>query len=189
MSYAIIRPPFPLKFREMSKKDLVTYRDWFHAVMPERLQELTRAVNSTPEFEGWRADYTPASLDLLGEWFRRQVETRPRSAAELEKIRASLTFPIDIPNEELTERSFSLAADVGMYFGQVIIQNLPGTGWDQALKNRKMVDYGQPVIVGFGPMSLNPVGIAVTLAYGFAAKAQPGGRLRALFDVWSSKRA
>jgi hypothetical protein len=189
MSYSIIQPPFALKFREMAKKDLVAYRDWFHAVMPERLEELSKVVRSTPGFEGWQPDYTPASLNSLGEWFRGQVEMRARTAAEVGEIRARLTFPIEVPNEELTDRSFSLAADVGMYFGQVIIQNLPGTRWDQALKNPKMADYGQPVIVGFGPVSLNPVRIAVTLAYALAAKEQTGERLRALFEVWSTKRA
>jgi len=50
------------------------------------------------------------------------------------------------------------------------------------------VDYGQPVIVGFGPVFLNPVRIVVTLAYAFEAKEQTGERLRALFDIWSEKR-
>ena len=55
-----------------------------------------------------------------------------------------------------------------MYFGQVIIKNLPGTGWDQPLKNKKLADYGQPVIAGFGTVSLNPVRVMVTTAYGIA---------------------
>jgi hypothetical protein len=79
--------------------------------------------------------------------------------------------------------------DVGMYFGQTIVKNLPGTRWDQPVKNSKFADYGQPVIMGFGTVPLNPVRIAVTLAYAFAAKEQTGDRLRALFDVWSKKRA
>jgi hypothetical protein len=38
-------------------------------------------------------------------------------------------------------------------------------------------------------MHLNPVRIAVTLAYAFADKEQPGNRLRALYDIWTSMRA
>jgi hypothetical protein len=107
----------------------------------------------------------------------------------MDEIKSRLTFSIDVPTEELTNRTFSLAMDIGMYFGQVILQNLPGTRWDQPLKNPKFADYGQPVIIGFGRVPLNPVRIAVTLAYAFAAKEQSGERLHALFDVWSKKRA
>jgi hypothetical protein len=79
--------------------------------------------------------------------------------------------------------------DIGMYFGQVVLKNLAGTRWDQSPKNPRFVDYGQPVIMGFGIVSLNPVRIAVTLAYAFAAQERLGERLRELFDVWSEKRA
>lgn len=188
MTYSIIQAPFDLKFREMSKKDLLAYRDWFHSVMPERTAEMAKAVKGTPGFEKWNPHFTPDSLGPLGNWFRREVETRKRTDLEMGEIKSRLAFPMDVPNEQLTNKTFSLAMDIGMYFGQVIIKNLPGTRWDQPVKNPKFADYGQPVIMGFGTVPLNPVRIAVTLAYAFAAKEQSGDRLRALFDVWSEKR-
>lgn len=188
LSYAIIQPPFTLRFREMSKNELEGYRSWFHETMPERIAELSQAVRSTPGFEDWQPDETPESLEQLGDWFLGQVETRKRTEDEAREIQGRLIFPVDIPDEELTNRSFSLAMDIGMYFGRVVLKNLPGTRWDQPLKNKKFADYGQPVIMGFGTVPLNPVRIAVTLAYAFAAKEQPGKRLRELYDVWSKKR-
>jgi len=188
MSYSIIQPPFELKFREMSKRELGAYREWFHSVMPQRTAELAEAVRGTPGFDGWIPDLTPDWLSLLCEWYRREAETRQRTDAEMGKIKSRLTFPIDVPNQELTNRTFSLAMDVGMYFGQVIMKNVPGTRWDQPTKNPKFADHGQPVILGFGTVPLNPVRIAVTLAYAFAAKEQTGYRLRVLFDVWSRKQ-
>ena len=121
MSYAIIQPPFPLQFRERSKKELETYRIWFHQVTPERIAELTKAVKRTACYESWAPSARPESLDLLGRWFETQVETRKKTAEEIEEIRAKLTFPIDIPEEDLTNKTFSLAMDIGMYFGQVIL--------------------------------------------------------------------
>jgi len=171
----------------MSKKEFVAYREWFHAVMPERTAELTNEVKSTAGFENWEANFTIDSLGPLGEWFRLGVETRKRTDAEMSEIKSRLTFPIDIPAEELTDRTFSLAMDIGMYFGQVIIKNLPGTRWDQPLKSPRLADYGHPVIMGFGKMILNPIRIAVTLAYAFAYKERSGARLRELFDIWSKK--
>jgi hypothetical protein len=97
--------------------------------------------------------------------FEGQVETRKKTADEIEETRSKLTFPIDIPKEELTNKSFSLAMDIGMYFGQVVLKNLPGTRWDQPLRNKKFADYGQPVILGFGKVPLNPVRVMVTTAY------------------------
>lgn len=186
MTYAIIQPPFPLEFREKSKKDLETYRTWFHQVSSERIAELTRAVKSTPGYEGWEPSASPESLDALGQWFEGQVETRKKTADEIEETRAKLTFPIDIPEEELTERTFSLAIDIGMYFGQVILKNLPGTRWDQPLKNKKFADYGQPVIMGFGTVPLNPVRVMVMTAYGISRKKP--ARLRELYDTWAKMK-
>ena len=44
MSYSIIQPPFTLKFREMSRKELKDYKAWFHEVTPERIAELKDEV-------------------------------------------------------------------------------------------------------------------------------------------------
>lgn len=170
----------------MPKKELETYRAWFHEVMPERIAELTKAVKSTSGFESWEADETAGSLEKLGEWFERQVESRRNTQEEMNEIQSKLTFPIDIPEEGLTNRSFSLAMDIGMYFGRVVLKNLSGTRWDQPLKNKNFADYGQLVIMGFGTVPLNPVRVLVMTAYGISRK-QPA-RLRDLYEVWSKKR-
>ena len=51
MSYPIIQPPFTLVFREMSKKELKDYKEWFHKIMPERILILASVVRSTPGYE------------------------------------------------------------------------------------------------------------------------------------------
>jgi hypothetical protein len=186
MTYAIIQPPFTLQFRGMSKKDLQAYGAWFHQVTPERIAELTKTVKGTPGYEGWEPNAAPDSLEVLDRWFEGQVETRKKNTDEIEETRSKLTFPIDIPEEELTNKSFSLAMDIGMYFAQVILKNLPGTRWDQPLRNKRDADYGQPVIMGFGTVPLNPVSIAVTTAY--AISRHKAARLRELYDIWAKMR-
>jgi hypothetical protein len=158
-------------------------------VMPERLAELTRAVTSTSGFEDWKPDLRPDSLGPLGEWFLGEVETRKRTTEELGEIKDRASFPIDVPDEELTNQTFSLAMDIGMYLGRVVLENVPGTSWDQPVKSPKLVDHGQPVIKGAGKVPLNPVRITVTLAYGLAAKKETGGGLRTIYDIWSKKLA
>jgi len=148
--------------------------------------ELTKAVKSTPGHETWDPNLPPESLAPLGRWFEGQVETRKKTAGEIEETRAKLTFPIDIPETQLTNRTFSLAMDIGMYFSQVVLKNLPGTRWDQVLKNKRDSNYGQPVIMGFGKVPLNPVRVLVTTAYLIADRSP--AQLGDLFDTWSKRR-
>lgn len=184
MAYAKIQPPFTLKFREMPKKELKSYFVWFQNIMPQRLEELTNAVKQTPGFDTWRADFTPASLGRLGEWFAEQVETRPRTDDETREIRGRSSISMEIPEEELTNRTFSLAIDIGMYFSQVFLKNYPVLRWEQQFGNKRDADYGQPVLVGFGPVPLNPVRLLVTVAYGVVGGRKSGKSLRELYDIW-----
>lgn len=185
MTYAIIQPPFTRPFREMSKKELREYFAWFQAILPERLTVLTGAVHLTAGFEDWNADFTPASLDQLGHWHAAQVEARPRTQQEIQEIENRQSFPIEIPGDELTTRTFSLAMDVGMYLSQVFLQAHPSLRWDQPFGGKKSIDYGQPVLIGFGAVPFNPVRMLVTLSYGVLSKHRDGKSLRELYDVWA----
>ncbi len=187
MPYATIQPPFTLKFREMSKQELKDYFRWFFDVLPERTRELAEAVRQTPGFETWQPDLTPASLDTLGNWFATQAETRQRTQEERQEIASRSAYPIEIPNEELANRTFSLAMDVGMYLSQVLVKEYRSLRWEQPLNDKIFADYGQPVLVGFGSVPLNPVRIVTTLAYGLVSKKQSGKRLRELHDYWSKQ--
>jgi hypothetical protein len=183
MIYAIIEPPFTLQFRQMSKSELKAYYAWFMEVLQERVAQLLEAVHET--VPTWRADCSPGSLDALGDWFVSQVQVRPRTGDEIADLRSKLALPIEIPGEELTNRTLSLAMDIGMYFGKVVLASLPHTKWDQPLKNEKFADYGQPVIMGFGSVPLNPVRISISFAYGIARAERGGGRLRELYNTWA----
>jgi len=185
MSYNLIQPPFSLKFREMSKKELSDYFLWLQNIIPQRLCELAKAAEETPGFETWVPKFTPASLEQLGEWFATQVDIRPRSEQEIQDIAGKSPHPMEIANKELTNRTFSLAMDVGIYLSQVFLKNHPQLRWEQPLSSKKFVDYGQPVLVEFGPAPLNPVRMVVTLAYGIAAKTKTGADLRKIYDIWS----
>ena len=185
MPYSTIQPPFTLNLREMPKGELKRYFQWFMDVLPQRVDELAEAVRQTPGFETWQPDRTPASLDALGQWFAGQVETRNRTKEELEKIQSRQVLPMDIPNQELTNQTFSLAMDIGMYLSQVLLKNCPSLKWEQPLGNKRFVDYGQPSLAGFGRVTLNPVGIVVTFAYGLISKKRTGEGLREIFVIWS----
>jgi hypothetical protein len=99
----------------MSRVELREYNSWFHSMIPHRIAELRRALRSSPGFEAWNSDYTPASLEQLGAWFQGQVTTRRRTPEEIDEIRTRLVFSITLSDVELTNQTLSLAMDVGMY--------------------------------------------------------------------------
>lgn len=175
-TYILIRPPFTLRFDEMSKEELINYNSWFHGIMQERTEVLTNAVRTTSGYEDWNASFSPDSLEYLGQWFEKQVSTRPKTQAEIQPIAPHETH-------ELDDRTFSICMDVGMYFAQVILRNLTGTTWAHPLKNKKFADYGQPVVMGFGTIPLNPIRVIVMTAYGIA-RGKPAN-LKSLYDTWS----
>ncbi|MBI3447897.1 MAG: hypothetical protein HY049_03095 [Acidobacteria bacterium] len=183
MSYSTIQPPFTLKFREMSAKELKDYNAWFHEVLPGRLVELRDEVRRTPALASWEADGTAASIDALGHWLATQVQTRSRTQGEKDAITGAAPW-LDVPETELTNRSFSLAFDAGMCFGAAILRARPNARWEQELGKKRDAEYGQPVIVGLGATTLNPIRIAITLAYGIASGRRGGGRLREVYDYW-----
>jgi hypothetical protein len=116
MSYTLLRPPFSLDFSRMTKVELEDYYAWFQNIVPERIVELEAEVRQTrPD---WTADLTPVSLAILGTWLVQQVETRPRTPDEVARLRPQMITDIAVPTVELTDRTFSLCADVGMYFSQ-----------------------------------------------------------------------
>ena len=190
MRYSNIQPPFTLKFHEMPNEEVKAYGVWFHEIMPSRLAELAGAVQETSGFESWKPDLTPPSLERLGEWFARQVQTEPRTAEEIDEIERNLTFPIDIPSEDLTIRTFSLAMDIGMYLGEVVRVNIPRAKWEQLKKGSKRnVDYGHMLVVWPAtPVPMNPVQLIVTLAYGLADKTKDGSRLAKIYTFWTERK-
>ena len=188
INYKIIQPPIGFDFQKMTKKELKDYYNWYLEILPERLSVLIKAVNSTKGYEDWKPDYSPESLDNLGQWFFNHVEIRKSTKKEIDDIynNAPEWFQnVEIQDWDLTNRTFSLAIDIGMYLSQVFLRTYPQLKWNHYITGRKNdIDYGQPVLIKFSCDTFNPTQISVTLAYGFGDKTQTGNRLRELFDIW-----
>ena len=187
--YPIIAPPFTLEFREMSKKELKAYCNWFIDQIPLRVAILERTVKNTPGFEDWEMNYLPTSLDKLGEWFALQAEKRERTEDEIQEAYNKLSGPFKdihmISKWELTNKTYSIAIDIGMYVSQVFLKTFPSLEWQFTLKGRKdHIDYGQPVLAGFGKMAFNPPQIMIVLAHGLVNKKRNKYRLRELYETW-----
>lgn len=165
MNYRLIQPPFSLKFREMSKPELKEYYRWFFAIRHDRLAELTQAVVATPGYEGWEPNQSDESMLTLGSWFVGHVEGRPRTPLEIDEIESEFGHPMGDLGPELTNRTFSLAFDIGLFLSQILPLKFPELTWEQKLRSKNEYNYGEPVLKYGKYYSINPVGLVVARAY------------------------
>lgn len=186
MVYEIFTPQHSLNFSESPKAELVDYYESFLREVPDRLAMLYALVHETPGFLDWVMDFTPDSLLKLNEWYFTQIETEKRTEDEIAEIKSKQPFDHHTLDYDLTVRTLSVACDVGIYLGQVMLNSHPALRWEHWVKDKRFIDYGQPTIMAFkGGVPMNPVHIARVLAYGIAAGKRDGQRLRAIFEHWS----
>ena len=186
--YQMVKLPYPNKhFSEMTKKELDKYYEWFLEQIPRRISILEEYVTCTPGFDKWKANNLPESLDKLGDWFEKQVETRLRSEEEKQEQKAGLSWPanqLPILDWELSDKTFSLAIDIGMYFSQVLLKNIPGLRWEHKITgSKRWIDYGQPVLVELDGGVFNAPRIMVSLAYSIIKNTKTGKELKIIFDL------
>jgi len=189
IGYKIIQLPYPLNFKEMSKHQAQGYLQWFREQIPERIQILFHYIKLSPGYEDLEPDLTPSSLEKLGKWFVEHVSIRKGTQAEIEFIYANAPEwfrQIEIPEYELTEQTFSLSMDIGMYVSQVLEKNIKGLHWEVGAKPIKNVDFQQPVLSGLGKLVFNPVHIIITYAYGIVNHNKGSERLKELYEIWAN---
>lgn len=181
MKFTTIYSPVTTAFALMTKKELSDFYDEFIQSVPYCLDELIQTVWQTPGFDSWSADFSPESLDALGEWFATKIQKTDLSS---EKARCSISGQVSPVAWDLTDEEKSLAVKVGMYYGEVAIRNHSSLSWMQLKGSKKLADYGQPVIAGLGSFSTNPVRVANAFAWGIADASRVGSRLRETYDYW-----
>jgi hypothetical protein len=175
-----------LNYVDVPKKELREFFRRFQSGLVTRTQILAGLVNADERFTFWTPDLTAASLEPLGAWFMSNVQSRPCTEAEKFDMAAKVPYAIDVPTSTLTDQTYSVAADVGIYFARILMRLHPHLQWQLPLGSKKFVDYGQPVLEGFpSGVLLNPVRIATNVAYGAAAGKPSASKLRELVEVWS----
>ena len=188
MDYEDIQLPFVTPVHELGKAEARQYAAWYHEQVSVRTAMLERAMRSTSGFEDWRADETPESLRALGEWFAGQVALRPKSREEIDKERAEAgeRWADTVEKHTLTYRTMSIAYDIGMYLGAVMVRALPQLAWKLIETGRRNVDYHQPVLVSPGKIvPMNPVALVRVAAWGISRKSRDEESLYELYGIWS----
>ena len=194
MAYTIIEPPINRPFREMTLREAKTYFRWFLAIMPERIAMLEQEIQASSEIEyqNWVADKTEDSLLVLGQWLAQNVETMPRpeeekriKEEELAQLPARLRPMYEVPDWVLTERTYSLITDIGMYLGETFRGNFSNIEWELFIKTKRWMDHHWPVLNGFGKREIcNPLRIVNGFASGLQDGTRKGDGLYKLYEIW-----
>jgi hypothetical protein len=187
MDYDDVQLPFVTPVQQLSKAEARQYAAWYHQQVPVRIAILERAVRSTSGYEDWRADETPESLHALGRWFAGQVELRPKSQEELDRERAEAgeRWADTVETHTLTYRTMSMAYDIGMYWGALMVRALPQLSWKLIERSPRDADYHQPVLIAPGnPQTMNPINLTRVAAWGLADGQRDGRVLYDLYRIW-----
>jgi hypothetical protein len=150
--YPLIRiPAFANKsFFDFTKSEAKDYLQWFLEIKTERIKTLESQVQQV--YPEWKLDYTKTSLKRLYEWFKGQIAYRPMNEEEKVAVKMQLSVTpllagvIPIPQTTFTEQTVTICFDVGLYFGESLIFNVPELKWMQKLTSSNFIDYAQPVI-------------------------------------------
>ena len=159
--YSLVKIPlFANKsFFEFTKAEAKEYLQWFLSIKDERLTILESHVKLA--YPDWEADYTRDSLVNLYKWFLRQVAYRPMTEEEKREVENQISETplfvgvIPVPQATFTDETVSICFDIGLYFGEVLIKNIPSLKWVQKLSSTNYIYYAQPVLSK--PISKVPV--------------------------------
>ena len=187
MDYQGIRPPFELEyFSKMNKKQAMQYFEWFMETKEERFIILQEYIFR--DTDKVILDKTPESLIGLWEWFQTKIswEEKTREEIELElKGRPEwMTQIILADTKKIADLTLKLAYDIGMYFGEVFVENNSSLYWGIKTKPKALNGVNQPNVLGFlGDVNMYAYGI-VQVAIRKEHKETKVTRLFDIYNTW-----
>lgn len=154
-------PPFVLlqhiDFKAMRPREAREFCECFVQEVPNRVGILCSRVS------GMRAEdaFSLASFDLIEAWMAGVVDSRPKSAVELNRDRQQLQGKwsfLDVGSVTLSDSSISIGVDVGIYVAEYLRRNRPELNWSVARGGITNVTYNHPVLGCFsGKTTYSPI--------------------------------
>jgi len=186
-NYPVDDDPFSRKFKDISPAELRQLYRGYLTDLPQRLERLSSVVKQSSSRSSVILDFSPSSFGPLGNWLCLHVSLRRRSDSELAKILTAFHVAVDPSDHRfvLDQPSFDLAADIGAYFGESFRKFHPKIKWMLSIRSRNNIDYGQPVLTGFGKAALNPTAVCVNIARKMAEDRKLGSLLIEAHYAWS----
>ena len=205
MSYSLMIAPFDFAnhdriaarqffdnyaFFELTPKQAKEYFLWYTSEIPNRIALLWEYIKQErPEAEPF--DYSPESLIPLWEWYETKIEQVPMTAKEIEsRVRMFpkyLESEIQKNTKKFTDETLSLALDISIYLGEVVVKNHPHLRWNYRTRPKREISVYRPVIDGLNyKMTLDSSRI-VFVQMLTSVKEQNKNHLYVIYRHWERK--
>ena len=145
MEYPLFTPPAPLFEKshfEWTLKEARAYFDWFLQQLEPRTGFLLQYLDEQDQSNA------PALLSGVGEKVAALVRQEPFSTPAGAR-------------RELTNRGYALAADTGLLLARSVLRDNPAARWEILRKPKREMSFHLPVLVGVGPVHVDPIGATV----------------------------
>lgn len=156
-----ITPPFDFpNFTDMTKREATKYFKWFVEDIPVRIKLLQEFYVGSGE-DANDLNLSPDSLIKLWDWFMSYIKTSPtppeRIREEYESLPDHFKGKIEISTEELSFETLLIAHYVGIYYGEVFVQNHSELEWGFLSRPKSHLFLNEPIIMGLPDgVGLNP---------------------------------
>jgi len=168
--YPFFIPPLYLAEKgrwKWSAKEAKDYRFWLLDSIDQRINGLL--------------DYFNESYDALPEELLLSIGEKVAIAFKEEPFSELLDGEID-----LTNQGRALAADLGLLVASFLLKAHPDkVTWKTIRKPKRDASYNLPVLIGFGKMYFDPVGGAISEAYGIIEGKNKSKIWLESYEQWS----
>ena len=160
------------------------YKQWFFDNLENRINNLEKYIRTFVGFNNFQLDYSPKTLTELEVWLETSIKSEMMPEDEYTQLRNLFPMEIDIEKWTLTELSYSILYDVGMYFGEIMIHNYPNLKWTQYISTSKInVDVGHMVIqTKYKNCPMNPIWLVRIIGYKLIENKKEDRLLVRLFE-------
>lgn len=173
------------KHGKSKRKDIIKpYEDWFFENKDHRIKTIEKYIRTFAGFESLQMDFSINSLSEIGKWLETSIKSEQMPEEEYRRLRSAYPPEIDIEKWDLTDLSYSILYDVGVYFGESIIHQFPNLKWMQYISASKLnVDVGHMVMqTKYKNCPMNPIWLIRILGFKLIDKKKDGNLLIELFN-------
>lgn len=169
--YPLFTPPEDLAAKprkEWSRKEAKAYFDWFMQTMPKRIAAVSAYFGEDI------AQGPERTLKAMG---KKAVEEL-RSSEFAQTVGGAPT---------LTNAGYALAADMGLLVAHYLVQALgQAVAWKILTRPKSDISYNLPVLSGFGALSLDPIQVSISEAYGVLRGARGPDMWYEVYEIWKA---
>lgn len=138
-------------FFELAPKKAEEYFSWYQGEIPGRIAMLWGYMKrERPETEPF--DYSPESLIPLWDWYETKIKQVPKSQKEIDyevsRYPEWMEENVRKITMKFTDETLSLALDISIYLGEVVIRNYPNLRWGHFTRPKREISANRPVILG-----------------------------------------